>query len=107
SGKSNDLRYVGFGQNIPFLAARLLEEIGESPAIPTGETSPRLERIIEGLEQTVSGVVLPELHSLVARTQARTIPLLFAGVAARLTAPAPLPNPPTADEIEARALAPR
>jgi aminoglycoside phosphotransferase (APT) family kinase protein len=107
SGVSNDLRYVAFGQTIPLLMTRMLETAGLNPSIPVGSTVPSWPRICEGIGHAVVDTVLPELTSLVGRTQALSIPRIVGLFALGQVPTPPLAAPASAEEETARALSPR
>lgn len=111
SGASDDLRYVAFGQTIPLLATRMLATAGLDPSISVGPTVPSWPRICQAIRSAVTGTVLPELGSLVARTQSLAIPrivdLMALGMVPMPTTNRSQPVSATAEEETARMLSPR
>lgn len=104
SGRSPDLRYVGFGQGVPALLDRLLEMIGVQRPVEHGMVAPSVERVVAGVTDTVNQVLLPEISSHFARIQALTLARLLAMFAMPAASP---PSGVSLEEEVVRAAVPR
>jgi len=73
TGRSNDLRFLLFGQVIPGQLEPLLGSIGVEGEVPLGRVVPSWRQIAEAIASTLRSQVLPEVRSEAARTQLQAL----------------------------------
>ncbi len=73
TGKSNDLRYLGFGPIVMWMTDMTLAKIGISEPVAHGKVLAGWDRILAGTAETINNVLMPELTSQVAKTQASSL----------------------------------
>ena len=73
TGKSSDLRYLCFGGIVKAMLDKILAMIGVIEPVAYGKVLPGWGRILAGTTETINNVLMPELQSQVARTQAGSL----------------------------------